>query len=102
MINNLEITKIIWFQVGALDKTACTLKLHVRSRQHFCINLKTNVVYCNTKKYIKVTKNAADDPRQMMLQIMRQNIDQNEDKIDYIRKIFSFGFINGFVCDILS
>ena len=42
----------------------------------------------------KVTKNSEHDPRQMMLKIMRENIEKHEEKIDYIRKIFSFGSIN--------
>ena len=35
-----------------------------------------------------MTKNSDNDPRQMMLKIMRDNIEEHEEKIDYIRKIF--------------
>ena len=36
-----------------------------------------------------MTKNPENDPRQMMLKIMRENIKDHEEKIDYIRKIFN-------------
>ena len=36
-----------------------------------------------------MTKNAEHDPRQMMLKIMRENIEDHKEKIDYIRKMFN-------------